>query len=278
MRNLALFLSFWLGIAPALADSSFVAPTATGTAATGQIPGSATNDSANAGNVGENATAAAWSLISATNTFTNASPTVVTWTGHPYPINPSGITAVGVYTVTNSGGALPTGLSAATNYYFLPIDANTGHIATSVANALAGTFVNASSTGTGTQTGHAYALPTSNTVITIAALSLTGGSWDISGSNIFLPGATDTMGALGTSISLTDNTLDTTTPGAFVSNNISGTGTVLGNAFYNSQSIGPVRKALVTGPTTIFLVGRANVTVGSYTGNVGGFLKATRLR
>lgn len=37
----------------ALADNSFTAPTAIGAAAVGQIPGTATNDNANAGNVGE---------------------------------------------------------------------------------------------------------------------------------------------------------------------------------------------------------------------------------
>lgn len=53
MRMLAWVLAAWLALSPALADSSFVAPTATGTAATGQIPGTATNDSASAGNVGQ---------------------------------------------------------------------------------------------------------------------------------------------------------------------------------------------------------------------------------
>lgn len=50
---LARLLAAWLFATPAFADSSFVAPTATGTATTGQIPGTATNDNANAGNVGE---------------------------------------------------------------------------------------------------------------------------------------------------------------------------------------------------------------------------------
>lgn len=249
-------------------------PTATGTAATGQIPGTATNDSATAGNVGEYATAAAWNGA-ATNTFTNASPTVVTWTGHPYPINSSGIVAVGAYYVTNSGGAVPTGLTASTNYFFVPIDANTGHLATSVANALAGTFINTTSTGTGTQTGNAAVILATNTPLTIAAVSFTAGDWQVSAINRFLPGATDSVTGLITSISLTTNTIDNTTLGASTSSGF-GTGQTLTATFYDSQSVGPIRKSF-SSTTTVFLVAQANTAV-NYTGTVGGVLKAIRSR
>lgn len=69
MRTLIWLLSLWLILSPALADSSFVAPTATGTATTGQIPGTATNDSAATGNVGQYAsgTLVAGSAISLSN-------------------------------------------------------------------------------------------------------------------------------------------------------------------------------------------------------------------
>jgi Protein of unknown function (DUF3383) len=49
-------------------------------------------------------------------------------------------------------GALPTGLSTATNYWVIKVDANTIQLATSLANALAGTFIVLSSNGTGTNT------------------------------------------------------------------------------------------------------------------------------
>lgn len=56
-------------------------------------------------------------------------------------------------TVSNSGGALPSGLSANTVYYFVVSGAtNSGHLATSLSDAQTGVFVNFTSNGTGTQT------------------------------------------------------------------------------------------------------------------------------
>jgi hypothetical protein len=84
----------------------------------------------------------------ATATFTNATPTVVTVTAHGYVPGQ-------VVQYSNAGGALPTGISAATNYYVCK-DANyavnTYDISLSWANGACGTLVNTSSTGTGTQT------------------------------------------------------------------------------------------------------------------------------
>lgn len=54
--------------------------------------------------------------------------------------------------VSNSGGALPTGLSAATDYFVIKIDADTFYLATSLVNALAGTRIDITGAGTGTQT------------------------------------------------------------------------------------------------------------------------------
>lgn len=52
--------------------------------------------------------------------------------------------------VSNSGGALPGGLSASTNYYTIRVDATQIKLATSLQNALAGTAINITSAGTGT--------------------------------------------------------------------------------------------------------------------------------
>lgn len=89
-------------------------------------------------------------INSKTFTATAASPTVLTlaatWDAQTYtPIR-----------LTNSGGALPAGLSAGTTYYWSRTGAGTGNIATSLANLDAGTFVNASGTGTGTHTATVY--------------------------------------------------------------------------------------------------------------------------
>lgn len=87
----------------------------------------------------------------ATITCTSASPGVVTWTAH-------GLATGNSVTFTNSGGGLPTGISANVQYWITKIDANTFKISTTMANVAAGTFVNTSSTGTGTHTGHSPTL------------------------------------------------------------------------------------------------------------------------
>jgi hypothetical protein len=56
---------------------------------------------------------------------------------------------VGQFTTTTT---LPSGLSLATNYYVVVVSANTYKVATSLANAIAGTTVTISSGGTGTHT------------------------------------------------------------------------------------------------------------------------------
>lgn len=57
-----------------------------------------------------------------------------------------------VVQASNSGGGLPGGLAAATNYYWLRLGATTGKVATSLANAHAGTAIDITSAGTGTHT------------------------------------------------------------------------------------------------------------------------------
>ncbi len=61
-------------------------------------------------------------------------------------------TGDGPVQVSNGGGALPTGLAALTDYWFIRIDANTFYFATTLANALASTHLSISDNGTGTQT------------------------------------------------------------------------------------------------------------------------------
>jgi hypothetical protein len=61
-------------------------------------------------------------------------------------------TGDGPYRVSNSGGALPTGLAVDTDYWIIKLTADTFQFATSKANALALTAIVLSSDGTGTQT------------------------------------------------------------------------------------------------------------------------------
>lgn len=53
---------------------------------------------------------------------------------------------------------LPTGLALVTNYYVVPITSTTFKLATSLANAVAGTFIAYTNTGTGNQTATPVAL------------------------------------------------------------------------------------------------------------------------
>ncbi len=80
--------------------------------------------------------------ISAPNTTTDA----MTATAHGKQ------TGFGPVRLANSGGALPTGLAAATDYWLIVVDANTVKFASSYANAIAGTPVDITAAGSGTHT------------------------------------------------------------------------------------------------------------------------------
>ncbi len=97
------------------------------------------------------------SYSTSTVTVTSATPAVVTWTAHAM------VSGQRVQ-FTNSGGALPTGISAATTYWVTVVDANTFKISTSLANAQAATFVNTSDTGTGTQTATNFSITIANSL------------------------------------------------------------------------------------------------------------------
>jgi len=85
---------------------------------------------------------------SATVTISNASPGVITWTGHALAVD----TAV----VFATSGALPTGLTAGTTYYVKTVlDEDTF----TVAATKGGTVINTSSVGSGTHTATTVPAP-----------------------------------------------------------------------------------------------------------------------
>lgn len=92
-------------------------------------------------------TGPAWSNT-ATITVTIATPAVVTWASH-------GLVEGSPVVFTNSGGALPTGITAGTTYYVssTSLAAGSFRFSTSVANAAAGTNVATSGSQSGTHTG-----------------------------------------------------------------------------------------------------------------------------
>lgn len=96
---------------------------------------------------GKNYTAAFAALVFNDATYTaNAGTDELTITAHGLS------TGDGPFQTTNSGGALPTGLAAATNYWVVVTSANAFKVATSLANALAGTTIDITGAGTGTHT------------------------------------------------------------------------------------------------------------------------------
>jgi len=78
-------------------------------------------------------------------TATSANPTVLTTTGYD-------IATYSAVTLSNSGGALPSGLTASTTYYTVRQSASTSQLSTSLANAIANNTISATSTGSGTNT------------------------------------------------------------------------------------------------------------------------------
>jgi hypothetical protein len=106
---------------------------------------------------------------SSTITVTIASPAVVTWNGH-------GLTEAQPIVFTNSGGALPTGITAGTVYYVARAPAaNTFSISTSIANAMNNTRVNTSGSQSGTHTGTARSAISRGTGAGTSELTLTKG-------------------------------------------------------------------------------------------------------
>lgn len=247
---------------------------ARGGAAAGQLPAATGTTNATAGSLGEyvvSGSAQSNSIgTSATVTITIAAPGVVTWTGNPYftaSATGNGCASLVVFSTT---GALPTGITAGTNYYVTcdgTFTANAFHISTSVANAIAGTAVTTSGTQSGTQTATNEFALTIGTPVDFGGMSLTAGDWDVSGIVGF-------QAAASTSVTLMRGSLDLAT-------NLTGTaiaGIILRTAAevpagYNQLPMGVERISLGS-TTTIFCGAVSNFTVSTM--SVGGQCRARR--
>jgi len=108
-------------------------------------------------------------------TFTAATSDIVTMAGHGFT------TGNGPFQLTTSN-TLPAGLSLATDYYAIRIDANTFYMATTYANAMAETRVDVTDTGTGTHT--LSMLPLFNHRLFVKTIVIdagaTGGTFEVS--------------------------------------------------------------------------------------------------
>lgn len=88
--------------------------------------------------------------LSQSDTFTADSGTdVCTWTS---TVNVPSNILVGTRVRLTTSGTLPGGLATATDYYVIKVSDTTFKLATSYANAIAGTAIDITSAGTGTQT------------------------------------------------------------------------------------------------------------------------------
>ncbi len=126
-------------------------------------------------------TSAATSDVFDASVYANNAPESLVWTGTADVNTPSAAVSASASQVTSSSGllftnttqnnfgfglvvqfttstTLPTGISAATDYYVVPISSSTYKVATSLANAIAGTVVAYTNTGTGDQTATPVAL------------------------------------------------------------------------------------------------------------------------
>ncbi|MHB1323996.1 MAG: fibronectin type III domain-containing protein [Coriobacteriia bacterium] len=101
---------------------------------------------------------------SGTVTITIASPGVVTWTTHGL--------STGYKLRFSTTGSLPTGLTAATDYWAIRVDADTFQVATTYANAMANIAIATSGTQSGTHTA------TADRVVTSPSLTVTWAYYD----------------------------------------------------------------------------------------------------
>lgn len=152
------------------------------TAAQGQIPGTTTNDSAAAGNVGEIIASIGLQNSTATITFTNGSAVIADSTACTAGAT-TGCVGIGSAINLTTTGSLPTNFSAGgTNVYFVSATGFTPGTSYELATTPTGTPITAGSAGSGTQSRVNGTIgSTTGGFFTVAAVSLTAGQWSCAG-------------------------------------------------------------------------------------------------
>lgn len=223
----------------------------------GAIQGTTTNDNAQAGYVGEIITSSFCAGTGSTQavTITIAAPAVITDTGH------SIIGACPV--VFTTSGALPTGITASTTYWVVPssVTANTYQIATTVANALAGTSITTTGSQSGTQTRTSGSTLSTGAAANITGITLTAGDWDCRALVARNLGASTSVTQLQGSISPTTATMSA--DGSALSNYFATAANVMASG--TDSVIGAARVAL-SATTNEYLVAKDTFTVSTDTG------------
>jgi hypothetical protein len=231
--------------------------------------GTATNDNAAVGNVGEIRQCTALNA-SATVTITIAQPNVVTWTAHGQSTD--GLTPI----VFSTNGALPNDLAVGTTYWTVPgtITANTFQIASSIANAIAGTALGTttgSQSGTHTATSLLLLVGSPATHLNFCALSLHAGDWEVTGTIGLSVVAATNVTYLAASIGTTIAALDQT-PGHALILSYGAGGTVPGTAV-NQQFVLPTQRVSVAATTTLY-----GDVISAFTGGVAVVFGSLRAR
>ena len=222
--------------------------------------GTATNDSAAAGNIGEYISAVTPGTT-ATVTVTIASPAVVTWTSH-------GLVAGSIFRFTTTG-ALPTGLTAGTAYYVISSGLTTDAFQLSATPF--GSAINTSGSQSGVHSGFARSeLLTTNTASNIAAISLTAGDWDVEGNMWIAQTGSPTISYILGWISTTSATIPTVPNGGAITQ-IQCTG--LNNSGIPTGKL----RVSISATTTVYVSGAVGFTGGTSI-YAYGFIGARRVR
>lgn len=226
----------------------------------GELPGTTTNDAATAGNIGEyHAAQVPTFATSSTVSITIGTPAVISWTSHPYQSSTTRADAAAVTFVTS--GSLPTGISANTVYYVIPstITTTSFEVATTVANAIAGTAVNTTGSQSGTQTALCGAVLTSSQAFDVAGLALGEGDWDVWTNFTFAGNAATTVSLLQGSLSFTSATQNNTAANFA---QLFGLSQAIFNGITPTVNVGPVRVSL-SSTQNVFSVAVASFSVSS---------------
>lgn len=244
----------------------------------GQLPGTTTNNNACAGCLGEFMSVYTTGSTG-TATFTAASPTVVTvasWSSTT-PANgcfPNTTNCVQPVSFTNSGGALPTGISATVTYFITSnsYSGNTFKLSSTPALAIAGTSdINASDTGSGTQTASNTAILTTTVASGLGSINITAGDWNCNATFLPSPNAATTTSnmflTIGNSVSVSTGFVSTSGYAR------SAAALAAGNA--SALVVGPSRQ-LLSATTLMIESVRADFAVNVM--NASGFLGCRRAR
>jgi hypothetical protein len=195
--------------------------------------------------------------------FTSATPTVGTWSSPPWAAStaPYGSYACTFEITANA----PTGLSTATIYLAVPINATTFHVATSAAQAMAGNY--AATTGSSSTANLTTGMASVGTgfAIPVGAMKLTAGEWKCQTTVQWLPASTTSVTQLEAGITASSSAF-----GTLGTYNLFETAANVMTATANPTTVSPLVDVLISSATPEYAMSEATFTV-STVGQTGDF-------